>query len=108
MSETVKHPGTRINMDGKDWTVPALSVRAFRENIQTLMAATVTDPSNVGADAVGKQIDDALPVLYLAFKRNYPDVTEEQFVDMLDLNSYSQVMAAVMGQSGVTTAKPGE
>jgi hypothetical protein len=48
------------------------------------------------------------PVLYLAFKRNYPDVTEEQFADMLDLRSYSEVTSAVMAESGVKPAAPGE
>jgi hypothetical protein len=106
--EQVKHPGTSVVMDGREYIVPALCVKDFRAHLKTLLTRPVLDASNPDPEVVGKAMGDTIPVLYLAFKRNYPDVTEEQFADMLDLRSYSEVTSAVMAESGVKPAAPGE
>jgi hypothetical protein len=109
MPEQVKNPGTAVVMDGREWIVPALGVMDFRRNVNLLMTRPVVDEKDPATfEALGKHLDAVFPVLYLAFKRNYPEVTEEVFISMLDMRSYGEVTEAVLAASGVTKGKPGE
>ena len=108
MPEQAKHPGTKVIIGGDEYIVPALGVLDFRRNVTTLMSTPDIDPQHPDPAALIKQMDDVIPVLYLAFKRNYPQISQEQFTEMLDLRSYGEVNAAVMAQSGVHRAQPGE
>jgi hypothetical protein len=49
-----------------------------------------------------------LPVLIAAMGRNYPDVTEEWLLDVLDVTTYFEVIRAVSGASGLKEKASGE
>lgn len=97
-----KYDGVTVYMDGKEWVIPPLSVRQFREHYQTLLDTDIT-PENFQS-----KIADRLPIVLAAINRNYPDVTPEQLLDMLDLGTFKQVIGAIANSGGIRAAKPGE
>lgn len=102
MEEKAKFDGISVYMAGKDWTIPPLSVRQFRTHYRTLLDTDIT------AENFVEKIGSRLPIVLLAIQRNYPDVTEEQLEDMLDVNTLPLVIGAIARSSGIRPAKPGE
>jgi hypothetical protein len=102
----LKHYGTAIFMDGREWIVPALGVRQAREHLGQLIkfAASIDNTP----EGFNKMVDEVVPILHMAFQRNYPEMTQDQLLDILDMRTFFDVMKAVMAQSGVTQAAPGE
>ena len=95
-SATVKHEGTAVQMAGRTWIVPPLSlgqVRRLQPNIDRLGAT----------DAALSVMDDGIELILAALTRNYPELTKRELADeMLDLGNFRQVIDAVMGMSGLT------
>jgi hypothetical protein len=79
-----KYDGVTVYMDGKEWVVPALSVRQFRQHYQTLLDSDIT-PENYPV-----KMAERLSIVLAAMQRNYPEITEEQLLDMIDAVSTSQ------------------
>ena len=102
MNQKPKFEGVPVWMDGQEWTIPPLSVRQFRAHYTTLLDTDVT-PENWQ-----EKVESRLPILLAAVQRNYPDVTEEQLLDMLDLKTFNVAMQAIANASGLRAAKPGE
>lgn len=102
-SAQTRFRGVPIYMDGQTWVVPSLSVRQYREHEDALRTASA-QPS------FDDQVKTMLPVIRAALGRNYPDVTEEQLLDMLDATTYFEVVRAVAGASGLKEKEqaPGE
>jgi hypothetical protein len=100
--EKPKFDGVPVYMDGRQWIVPALSVRQFREHLQTL-----STPYAAGEDYAAF-LQDRLPIALAAMQRNYPELTEEQLLDMLDLKTFLVVWRAIQNASGLRPAEPGE
>lgn len=94
--------GITVYMDGREWVIPPLSVRQFRTYYSTLLDTDVT-PENWQ-----QKVEAKLPIVLAAIQRNYPDITEEQLLDMLDLKTFTMVMAAIANASGLRAARPGE
>ncbi len=97
-----KYDGASVYMDGKEWIVPALSLRQFRDNYQTLAV-----PFKM-SDDYAAFLKERLPIALAAMQRNYPDLTEEQLLDMLDLKTFLDVWRAIQNASGLRPVAPGE
>jgi hypothetical protein len=91
----VKYAGTKINLGGDDYIVPALSIgqaESFAGDIET-----------INKEAGGGSVNFALfskwmPIYTAAIQRNYPALTEETMKsDLIDLSNHSQVQRAVLG-----------
>jgi hypothetical protein len=97
-----KYEGVPIWMDGKEWIIPPLSLGQFRKHHDTL--------TNVEATPQDWQelIASRLPIILGAVQRNYPELTEEQLLDMIDLRTYNAILGAIMHSSGMRPAQPGE
>ena len=99
MSEA-NYRGVPVFMAGRTYIVPALSLRQFEENTEAL-----TSPIEGKALDVFKR---SVPIIGLALRRNYPEITDDDLFDMLDLESFSTVMRAVQNASGMKPVTPGE
>jgi hypothetical protein len=97
-----KYDGVTVYMDGKEWVVPALSVRQFRQHYQTLLDSDIT-PENYPV-----KMAERLSIVLAAMQRNYPEITEEQLLDMIDLRSFLTIWLAIQSASGLRPATPGE
>lgn len=93
MSKIVKVKGIAIEMGGQEWIVPPISLRAL-EQLQERLAhfSGGIDPQSVAlvADAT-----------HAALRRNYPDISRDDVLDMLDVANMLEVMQAVMDVSGL-------
>jgi hypothetical protein len=97
-----KYAGMPVYMDGQEWIVPALSVRQFRDYHQTLSVPYKVD------DDYAAYLKERLPIALAAMQRNYPELTEERLLDMLDLKTFLEVWRAIQNVSGLRPANEGE
>ena len=106
MAEKLKYPGVPVYMNGRNYYIPSLSVRDFRTNYEVLTKPIVAaeDNAKAGLDAM----DRFLPIIGLAIRRNYSEVTDGLLEDWLDLLTFKQAMRAVQDTSGLTAVTEGE
>ena len=96
-------PGVTIQMGGNEWTVPPLTLGQLRK-----LEGKIRSMINIGADGLGiteEQADTIAEVVAAALSRNYPDMTTDKVLNLIDLGNARQVINAVMGGSGL---RPGE
>lgn len=98
----LNYPGVPVYMNGRNYYIPSLSTRDFRANY-----AALTSRSD-GATDPGETFDQYIPIIGLAVRRNYADVTNDQLADWLDLYTFKQALEAVQNASGMTPVNEGE
>jgi hypothetical protein len=98
----LKYPGVPVYLDGQNYYIPSLSTRDFRAHYETLTAAPAADGGAIEA------FDRYIPIVLLAVNRNYPEVTQGQLEEWLDLYTFRQAIAAVQNASGMTPVTEGE
>lgn len=88
--------GTKVNLGGRDFTVPPLNFAALRR-----LESDIALIQGLG-DVPGPQhIDAIVRIVHAALVRNYPDVTEAEVAELIDMGNLASVLKAVMGISGV-------
>lgn len=92
--------GQTISMGGKEFIVPPLNFKRLKKLKPLLEELSRLDPRS--ADMSDEALDAAVTVVHSALSRNYPDLEKEQVEELLDMANFPGVMAAVMGQSGLT------
>ena len=95
----VKFRGVAFFMNGREYIVPSLSLRHFQDNYELLTTPPVD---------LREQFSLYIPVIGLALRRNYPEISDEELKDMLDLSSFRDALVAVQGASGMKTVAAGE
>lgn len=96
-------PGVNISMGGNDWTVPPLTLGQLRRLQDKIRAMT-----EIGHDTRGmtsEQIDTIAEIVATALSRNYPDMTSERVLELIDVANARAVILAVLNGSGL---QPGE
>ncbi|HEY1257779.1 MAG TPA: hypothetical protein VGF34_00910 [Stellaceae bacterium] len=98
-------PGVVIEMGGRDWTVPPLTLGQLRR-----LMPKVRQLSAVGSEMGEEQIDVLVEIVAAAVQRNYPDATLETVEQLLDLGNAGAVLNAVLTGSGLRLREtaPGE
>jgi hypothetical protein len=98
----LKYLGVPVYMNGQNYYIPSLSTRDFRQHYDTLSA-----PPAEGATALST-FDTFIPVIGAAIRRNYPEVTDEQLGEWLDLTTFPLAIKAVQSASGLQPVSEGE
>lgn len=101
---TPKFEGEIINLAGTDYTVPALSLRQVREMAPKL---DLLDSNETGLPAV-EQVDALVDVLHAALQRNYPSITKDELLDLIDLGNMTTLIKAAMRTSGMVKLGEGK
>ena len=89
-------PGAILTFGGTEWTIPPINLRidfAFKEQIKT-----VCKPE--GEVEFVDYVDAAAAILFALMLRNYPDLTRDQFNDLIDLPMVKPLMAGLLHLSG--------
>lgn len=89
--------GEIVDLGGTDYTVPPLSLGQVRELaplIEKLDSETKGIPQ-------AEQIDAMIKVMHAALSRNYPDFTEKDLLDVIDLANMTEMIKATMRTSGL-------
>ncbi len=89
-------PGVEFNFGGgRVYTIPPLSLGAL-QRLQNKLASfserTALDPVSMGV---------VVEALHAALARNYPDLTEGEVSELVDVSQIGDVMAAVLDVSGL-------
>lgn len=82
-------PGKKIILGGKEFELPPAPFSAMRRHADLFNGKSQADPATMG------------DLVYLALKRNYPDISQEEFEDNhLDLGNMTVAFNIVMNLSG--------
>ena len=96
-------PGVPFPAHAPKYVVPALSLRQLRSSKEmigeflALEKALVLSPSET---QLFRALDITLKLVHLAITRNYPEATEAEIEDLLDMNTFRDLVGCVMGSSG--------
>jgi hypothetical protein len=97
-------PGIEISMGGKDWTVPPLTLGQLRRLTPKLRLMSTIEERGL----TDEHIDTTSEIVATALKRNYPEVTVGEVLELLDMGNFQTVLQAVLAGSGLKRAAPGE
>jgi hypothetical protein len=101
MSESIPaFKGTPIFLNGKEYILPSVSLLQLQQNFDLL-----TSPGTGSIVDLGNRF---IPLIGSALRRNYPDVTDEQLWEWLDLNTFPEAIKALQASSGLKAVAPGE
>jgi len=101
--DSVPFEGVPMTIGGRDFMVPALSlkqVRALRQEIESL---TAIPPGGAITD---KQIETTVSLVHAALSRNYPALTLDQVFEMIDLRNMGSFINAITGATLVAAKEP--
>lgn len=99
-----KFKGVPLFLNGQTYLVPSLSFVQFQKHYKLLIAPMegFTEDSPTGPmEAYVGLVGDAI-------RRNYPDVSDGDLREWLDLNTFREALLAVQGASGLKVVAPGE
>ena len=107
MNELVNEPGkirgVKILLGSQWFILPPLNLIGFEEH-ETDIERFSTEPNLKLSD----KLQIICRITLSAIQRNYPDVTLEYLKKWIDLGNMLEVFQAVMAQSGLRPANPGE
>lgn len=95
--------GVWVQMGLEEYRIPPLGFGALKdigERMKILQG--IKDIPN--AD----QLACVAEIVQLAMKRNYPDITVDNILDMLDMGNFHEVLGAVLATAGYRRAAEGE
>lgn len=96
--------GDKFAMCGVDVTVPPLKVKHIAK-----FSASLVHLGKSAMDATPQEIVDvSVPIIHAALTRNYPTLTSDDVLELLDISIMEPVLKSVMSRSGFRAAKPGE
>ena len=102
MNKQAFYEGVEITVRGEKYIFPGLSLAPREENMQEIEEIqNLTDEDGL------KMIGKISHFLYLAFSRNYPEITEAEFKNMIDLRMAVQLFKQMLAESGFEQGAPG-
>jgi hypothetical protein len=99
----VKVEGETIHIGGREFVVPSLSVRQAKK----LWPSILELDKGITVENLPEKYELAIPIIHAALSRNYPDLTQDELEDLVDVKNLRQLLLVVSGQSGIKP-KPGE
>lgn len=99
VNNSCKNPlirGAKIEAGGYSWEMPPLNLRQLREFMEDSKAAPEGDERAL--------FEVSLKALHAALSRNYPLITLDHCLDMIDAGNYKTVLQIMNGASGVVPA----
>jgi len=104
----LKFQGVPVYMNGQNYFIPSISTRQYRENQQALEGSLdQREGETVIAYAIRVQ-EAAVPIIGLALRRNYPEITDDMLWDWLDAHTFNLAWRATQNASGMTPVTEGE
>jgi len=93
------YKGIEFDFGGKIYIVPPLNLGAIE--------LLEEDLASFNTMSVAKQSKLALSIVFLALKRNYPEITREEVGNFIDIGNMHQVINSVCDLSGLIGSADG-
>lgn len=93
MTQT-KFKGVKLTLGDRTFVCPPLSLRALQALQERLRAYQ-------GGAALAADVSIVADAAYAALIRNYPDITLDDLMDLIDVGNMTEIMEAVMDVSGL-------
>jgi hypothetical protein len=103
VSTKLKYLGVPVFFNGQNYYIPSLGYQDFKQNYEFL-----TSTPDVDGPKLFEYFDTLVPIIGKAIRRNYPEVTDEQLTDWLDMTTLPLATKAVQAASGITPVSEGE
>jgi hypothetical protein len=91
--------GQSIELGGQEYIVPPLALGAVKELLPRIQGLRSIDGIPSADD-----LDTMIDTVHAAIVRNYPDLSREALLEMLDLGNIKAVFPMIMGRSGFEAA----
>ncbi len=91
-------PGTTITLGPKKYLCPPLNFLALKKHSAFLARVLKGDIDPTKLD--GDEINTIFDLVYLALKRNYPELAEAEVAEFLDVGNITVIMPVIMKTSG--------
>lgn len=101
MNTQAFYEGTEVTIRGEKYIFPGLSLAQLEDNIEEIEEIIRSNESD-GLRFVGKLAH----FLYLAFSRNYPEISEAEFKNMIDIRLAPKLFSYVLAESGFEEGVP--
>ena len=95
MSKQAFYEGVEVTIRGEKYIFPGLSLAQLEDNIAEIEEIQQTVETD-GLKLIGKLGH----FLYLAFSRNYPEITEAEFKGMIDIRIAPKLFQYILAESG--------
>lgn len=92
------HEGKTISVKGKEWVVPALSFKQYKEANSKFAEISKEMLESKDLEFSPKMMDDLVGLVHMAMKRNYPELTLDEVEEMMDLGNATAFTSAILGQ----------
>lgn len=103
MPQKLNYLGVPVFLNGQNYYIPSLAYADFKANYELLTSAP-----KEGNGEIFKYFDALLPIIGLAVRRNYPEVTDDDLYGWVDMNSLPLAIEAVQAASGMKPVSEGE
>lgn len=107
-NDTPRFDGVSVTSGGKTLVLPALTLGAMKKLRNEFVVIGNIDPVKQGANLTEEQIDAMISIVLASAHRNYPTVNREEVEEFVDLDNLAEIIPAILGQSGMKKAAPGE
>ena len=95
--------GTKVTMGGRDFILPPLTLKALRD-----LGPKIKTLGDLNGVPTPEQVDAIVALVHASAARNYPELTPDDLLDLLDLGNLHEVFPALMSASGLRQGAPGE
>ena len=97
-------PGVKVDLGGREFIVPALRFGAVKRFTKDGTFALIDTMKAVGLNE--ENIDAAIRVIHAALSLNYPEITEQDLLELVDLRTLPELLGGVTGQSRLEATDP--
>lgn len=91
-----KYPGAKITLGGKEYIMPAMSLRSIKEKV-----GAINDISAKGGVPTPEDVDVMAELVHTCLKRNYPDIELDFILDSVDMGNVRGLVKQALTGSGL-------
>lgn len=95
--------GVKVSLGGQDYILPPLTLGTLKR-----LGSKLNTLAGINSVPNEEQCAVMCEIVHGSLVRNYPDITQDQLYEMLDLGNMTTVFQAVLGVSGIKEGKQGE
>jgi hypothetical protein len=104
IEEKVRFEGTKIELQNMKLIIPPLNFAVLRKQGGLKKLQNIQKGFSEAGDSLDisdEIFDDTIDLVWLAARRNYPELTKEQVEEGLDFNNVSKILPILINQNPI-------